>query len=426
MDTDQAVALSSEAIKTGLGFLGNIEPMEALFVAGIFALGIAMGTLIDRLLDRIPKRGWILSVIDFLSPLMQSLITIALLVGFTNLFADKLFKPHLLPLAIKCAVSWFAIRLVLLISKRRTAAAWFIALVIIPVTVLHLFEIWEPITKTLQSWKFTVGAIDLNAYSILRSLVTVAALFWTASFISNVTENRLNRIRSMRASNRMLIMKIFQIVLYFTVFLIGLHVVGVSITALSVFGGALGVGIGFGLQKIASNFISGIILLFERSIQVNDLVELQDGTSGYIRHTGARYTLLETFDGKEVLIPNEDFITQRTTNWTYSNRRARVEIRVGIGYECDMRLAQSIMLEEAKKHPRCISEPGAACFIDGFGDNSINLVLYFWVSDVTDGRLEPRSDVIVAIWESFKASGITIPYPQRDVHLFYKPDAGQK
>lgn len=426
MDTDQAVALSSEALKTSWGFLERIEPMEALFVGGIFILGIAAGTLANRIIDRIPKRGWVLRAIDFFAPLMQSLITILLLLGFADLVADKLFKPHLLPLAFKCAVAWFAIRLVLLLSTRRTAAGWFIALVIIPVTLLHLFDIWDPLTTALQNWKFSLGSIKLNAYSALRSLVAVATLFWVASFISNVTENRLKRIRSMRAGNRALVMKIFQIALYFTVFLIGLQIVGVSITALSVFGGALGVGIGFGLQKIASNFISGIILLFERSIEVDDLVELQDGTSGYIRHTGARYTLLETFDGKDVLIPNEDFITQRTINWTYSNRKARVEIRIGIGYESDLRLARSLMLEEAKKHPRCIEDPGPSCFVETFGTNTISLALYFWVANVTDGRMEPRSDVMIAIWDAFKAHNIPIPYPQRDAPLLYKPDAGQE
>jgi small-conductance mechanosensitive channel len=222
-------------------------------------------------------------------------------------------------------------------------------------------------------------------------------------------------LRTLGPSNRALIMQIFQIVLYFVVFMMVLQVVGIDLTALSVFGGALGVGLGFGLQKIASNFISGIIMLFEKSTEVDDLIELADGTSGFIRHTGARYTLLETFDGREVLIPNEDFITQRITNWTYSHRKARVDIAVSIGYECDPRKALELMKEAASAHPKCMSDPGPFTFVSNFGDNGIDLGLFFWVPDVVDGRLDPKSEVMIGILEAFRAHNISIPYPQRVV-----------
>jgi len=402
-------------------FVSAISPDEAILVISLLTAGYCSGSLLNRQIDRIRKKGWLARLVDFLAPLLHALITLLLMALALALLEKETFSPHLLPLALKCTVAWFVIRLVMLMSTRRTAG-WFIALVILPITLLQLFGIWEPLTHTLAEWEFSVGTIKLNAYGILRSIIAVAVLFWLAAFASKTTEERLRRMRSLRPSSRALVMKIFQIALYFVVFLIGLQILGVSLGALSVFGGALGVGIGFGLQKIASNFISGIILLFERSVQVDDLVELQDGTSGFIRHTGARYTLLELPDGREMLIPNEDFITQRTINLTYSNRKARVEIRLGIGYDSDIALARQLMLDAANTHPRCIKDPGAACFIDGFGDSSINLVLYFWVGDVTDGRLEPKSDVLMAIWNAFKAHHISIPYPQREVRV-YKADA---
>lgn len=421
MDTEHAIEVSGKVFKQSWTFIENIDPSEALLLVALYIAGFAIGTLLNRVIDRMHKRDWTLKLVDFLAPLLHSLSTIALISIMLAVFKDKLFTPHLLPLGLKCAIAWFAIRLVMLMSSQRTAG-WFIVLVIAPITLLNMFGIWEPLTETLKGWEFTVGSVKLTAYSVLRSALAVFILFWVASFISNATDNRLKRIRSMRASNRVLIMKIFQIVLYFVVFLIGLQIMGVSLTALSVFGGALGVGIGFGLQKVASNFISGIILLFERSIQVDDLIELADGTTGFVRHTGARYTLIETADGKDVLIPNEDFITQRTTNWTYSNRKARVTIEVGVGYESDLHLARKIMTEAASTHPRCLKDPAPACFVDRFGDSAIVLILYFWVADVTDGRLEPKSDTILAIWDAFRKHGISIPYPQREVRV-YKQDA---
>ncbi len=217
----------------------------------------------------------------------------------------------------------------------------------------------------------------------------------------------------------MLIMKIFQILLYFIVFILLMQILGISLTALSVFGGALGVGLGFGLQKIASNFISGIILLFEKSMQVDDIIELQDGTFGTIKHTGARYTLIETPEGKEVLVPNEDFITQRMVNWTYSSKKARVEIMVGVAYDSDIVLAQSLALEAAKSHPKCLSEPVPQCYLSEFADSGINLLLHFWINDINDGRLEPKSDVMLKILTAFRLHHIAIPFPQREVRVFH-------
>jgi small-conductance mechanosensitive channel len=407
---------SGALIKKADTLLSGMEPLEGLLFVALVAMGVAIGVLLNRIIDRVPKDRWQWRFVDYVAPLFSPLFAAGLMTIALVAFERYEVKPTLLPLGLKLAVAWCAIRLVMLMSTRQTAG-WLIALVIIPITVLHLFGLWVPLRKTLMGWKIELGSIDITAYTIVKSMIAVVILFWLAGGIVKLVEGRLLRIRTLKPSNRALIMQIFQIVLYFIVFMVMLQVVGIDLMALSVFGGALGVGLGFGLQKIASNFISGIIMLFEKSTEVDDLVELADGTSGFVRHTGARYTLIETFDGKEVLVPNEDFITQRIINWTYSHRKARVDIAVSIAYENNPREALRLMSEVASAHPKCMEEPKPFAFVSRFGDNGIELGLFFWVPDVVDGRLDPKSEVMIGILEAFRAHNISIPYPQRIVRM---------
>lgn len=173
-------------------------------------------------------------------------------------------------------------------------------------------------------------------------------LFWITGVVSEFGETRIKKLPRIRPSNRALLTKAFQILVYFMAFMLGLDVMGIDLTAFAILGGAIGIGIGFGLQKITSNFISGLILLVEKSIEADDMIELADGTAGYVRNTGARYTLLETFDGREIMVPNEDFITSRVTNHTFSNARGRVQIDVGVAYDSNIDQAIEIMLNLAR------------------------------------------------------------------------------
>ncbi len=183
-------------------------------------------------------------------------------------------------------------------------------------------------------------------------------------------------------------------------------------------GGAVGVGIGFGLQKIASNFISGIILLFEKSVEVGDIVELDNGSIyGTVRHFGGRYTLVEATDGKEIMIPNEEFIINKVTNWTYSNNRARIEIQIGVDYQSDLNLTKEIMLSSAKSHKKCIAYPEPECFVTSFNEYDITMTLHFWISDIVDGRMGAKSDVMIEVFNALKENNISIPFPQREVKI---------
>ncbi len=276
-----------------------------------------------------------------------------------------------------------------------------------------------PVEHLLDSDKLTFRFMDftVSPYKILKALTVIIVFMWLASGIADQFEKRMGKIKSMRASNRELVTKAVTLIIYFLATVIALDIMGIDLTALTVIGGAIGIGIGFGLQKITSNFISGIILLAEKSVEIDDLVELSDGTQGFVRHAGARYTLVETFDGKEVMVPNEDFITNKVINWTLTNTKGRVEIVVGVAYGSDLDKVKELLLEAATEHPRCSEEPKPQCFLDEFGDSSINFSLYFWVDDVTEGRREPKSDVQFAIWRKFQSAGVEIPFPQRDLHI---------
>tara|TARA_R110000868_G_scaffold2384_5_gene17680 strand:- start:42172 stop:43149 length:978 start_codon:yes stop_codon:yes gene_type:complete len=268
-----------------------------------------------------------------------------------------------------------------------------------------------------EALTFRLGEFHLSLYGLLRAGLLLVLIFWTTAAIAAAVQHRVHAMHGLRGTTRTLISKIAQILIYIIAFLIMMEMLGINLTTLTVFSGAVGIGLGFGLQNIASNFISGLILLIERSVDIGDLVELPDGTTGFVRKSSARYTLIETLDGKEVLVPNEDFIVGHVTNWTLSSSKGRVEISVGVAYGCDIEKAHALILDAAREHPLCIEEPAPQCFLRNFGDSSIDFVLLFWVADVTLGRWKPQSDVMFAIWRKFGENGIEIPFPQRDLHI---------
>ncbi|MDF2366361.1 mechanosensitive ion channel domain-containing protein [Sneathiella sp.] len=307
----------------------------------------------------------------------------------------------------------------LLFKPRAWVAKLLLLLVIVGFAAFGYLGYLDPIREFLDSdnFAFKIGEIRFSAYLLVKAIIIIILLFWLVGILSEVLENRIKSISRIKSSNKALIIKAIQIVIYFLAFLFVLGVLGIDLTALTVFSGAVGIGIGFGLQKIASNFISGIILLFEKSVEEGDLIELNDGIIGFVRETGARYTRIETFEGHETMVPNEDFITNRVTNWTFSNSRTRVDINIGVAYGTDLDLASKLIVEAAKEHPRCMDTPAPESFLVDFADSSVNFTLYFWIENVTEGRIRPRSDVLFTIWRKFGENKIEIPFPQRDLHL---------
>ena len=290
------------------------------------------------------------------------------------------------------------------------------------VTVFLAFGVldyFDPIKSFLDADKLTfqMGEARISPYLVIKAVISVVFLLWLAGMISGYAERKIKSFRRINSSNKALIIKFFQIFIYFVALLGTLDLLGIDLTALTVIGGAVGIGVGFGLQKIASNFISGLILLSEKSIEVDDLVEIDAGTMGFVRHTGARYTLIETFEGREVMVPNEDFITNRVTNWTFSNTKGRIDAVIGVSYGSDLALVKQLLLEAANEHERCSVDPAAECFLTDFGDSSVNFLLVFWVDDITAGRKATKSEVLFSIWNKFHEHNIEIPFPQRDLHI---------
>lgn len=296
---------------------------------------------------------------------------------------------------------------------------WIILFGLISIVVAATMGYLAKPIEFLTAKQLPLDAADLkiSLYDITKGLLIIIIAFWLAGIIIDIIENRIGKIHSLRSSTRTLIVKLSQIVIYILAFLITLDVIGIDLTVLTVFGGALGIGLGFGLQKIASNFISGLILLLEKSVEEGDLIELNDGTTGFIRSTGARFTLIETLDNREIMIPNEDFITSRVINWTYTNNTARIDIPVGVAYGTDIKKAMALMKEAAEEYELCAKNPPPEVFLREWGDSSVNLLLFFWIDDVTQGRYRSKSKVMLEIEQKFRDNHVQIPFPQRDLHI---------
>lgn len=403
-------------LETAASFFTRDALPEWAAVALVPLLACIIGAYFVRLISGLPPVSHLNKTLDFISPLLTPIFALSLAISATALFRAAGVESILLLLLIKLTATWIAIELIRqMIAKR--IAGWFIALAFIPITILKLFGLLDITIEVLSDMHFSLGTVELSAYVVLKGIIAMIALQWVASLSVKLLDTRLQGIQDLRASNRALVLKLFSILVYCVVFLFAMQLLGINLTALGVFGGALGVGLGFGLQKIASNFISGIILLFEKSIEIGDLIELADGTVGYVRQTFARYTRLEMVNGKEILIPNEEFISQRVISWTHSNKKAQIEIVLSVSYDADVALARRLMMQAAEGYKWMLPGSETSCYLTSFGDSGIELRMQFWVRDVTRGRMAPKSDVMFGILEAFRAHNIIIPYPQREVRV---------
>jgi small-conductance mechanosensitive channel len=293
----------------------------------------------------------------------------------------------------------------------------------LPVAVLYSLGWLSDVTQHLDSISFAVGNINLSVYTILRTLVFGFILFWLGR-LSNTTGKRVIRTqKALDPGTREVAAKLFEIAIFVVVFLLLLNVMGIDLTALAVFGGALGVGLGFGLQQIASNFISGIIILLDRSLTIGDYIQLEDGRSGTLRELSMRSATLETYDGKDIMVPNEKFITTSFTNWTHNNKMQRYPINFQVAYDTDLEKMFPILREVVASHPKVVSgddipielRPDAE--IAAFGDSGIDILVEFWMEGIDDGEHRVGGDLLLMIWQVLKANDIVIPFPQREVKV---------
>ncbi len=284
--------------------------------------------------------------------------------------------------------------------------------------VLHITGVLPRVRAALDMVAFEAGTHRFSLLLMLQAstviVLSVIGALWLAQFI----ESRLMRLPHVDLSLRMALSKAVRTFLLIIAVLVALPAVGIDLTVLSVFGGALGVGLGFGLQKVASNYVSGFIILLDRSIRINDMITV-DNKYGQVAQMNTRYTLLRSQDGTESVIPNELLITQTVVNHSLSKPDVRIELPIQVAYSTDLDQARELMLEVAKQHPRVVLEETeqARVFLSAFGDNGITLNLVIWIKDAEDGQLSLRSDIHWGIWRAFRQHAIEIPYPQRVVHV---------
>lgn len=297
----------------------------------------------------------------------------------------------------------------------------------LPLIFMHMVGILSGLIEILESVQFNVGNISITTYGIVRVLIFGSVLFWLGR-VSNATgQEIIRRQEHIDLRTKAVAAKMLEIGIAILIFLLLLQVMGINLTALAVFGGALGVGIGFGLQAIASNFISGIIILLDRSISIGDYVELEDGRTGIVRELNMRSTTLETYDGKDIMVPNEKFIVDTFTNWTHKNKKQRYRVDFSVAYSSDLRKLVGIIKEVVAGHPQVLSgddlpiEERPDCEIDSFGDSGVNMFVEFWMEGIDDGVNRVGGDLLLLIFEALQEHGYEIPFPQREVRVLNNP-----
>ncbi len=326
-------------------------------------------------------------------------------------------RSYLIAAAAKLAAAWLAIALVsrfIANPSLRKLAAWLMW----GYATLAVFNLVDDVAATLDSIAFDIGSLHLSLLVVSKAVVLATALLAVARAGAGLADRGLRRNEDLSPSMQVLAGKAIQVLLYGIAFTIVIRSIGFDLTGLAVLSGAVGLGIGFGLQKVVSNLVSGIIILMDRSIKPGDVISLGE-TFGWINALGARYVSVVTRDGKEYLIPNEDLITSQVVNWSHSNRFVRLDLNFGTSYDDDPHNVRQVAIGAAMSVDRVLEQDGMrpVCHVVGFGDSSVDYVLRFWISDPTGGLTNIRGNVFLALWDAFKAEGISIPFPQQELRV---------
>ena len=289
--------------------------------------------------------------------------------------------------------------------------------VLIPAAALYALGLLDNVTELLTATRVTLGNISFSAMAVLRGVIAGTILFWLGRWSNDHSSSYIEKQEELRPATRQLAAKAIEIMIFGVAFLLLMNIMGINLSTLAVLGGAIGVGLGFGLQKIAANFISGVILLLEGQATVGDYVELDGGEAGTIVKTTARAMILETYDGRWIVVPNEDFITTRVVNYSDSGSANRYEAPFSVSYDTDINMVPGIVEKAVAQHKEVLDDPFPPdCELRAFGDSGVEFAVEFWVNGIDDGKNKFTSDVLFLIWNALKENGIEIPYPQRVVH----------
>jgi small-conductance mechanosensitive channel len=360
-------------------------------------------------------RSALLTVASLIFPLMW-VIGLAL----ANLFAISLQWPHgFVFVTIHLVAAWIVVRLAS-IMVRDPIFSRLVAITAYTIATLSILDLLDPIMALFDRLAITLGDFRLSLLAVIEAMLALGVLLWLAVLVSRILERRIYALPNLTPSLQLLIGKIVKATFITIAVVIALSSVGFDITAIAVFSGGLGVGIGFGLQKLISNMISGIILLLDRSIKPGDVIQVGD-TYGWVASLGARYVSIETRDGTEYLVPNEDIITHQVVSWSHQNDLTRIKIRVHVPFESHLDQALAVLVAAASRPPRVLRDPSPRALILDFTEGRAELELRFWIRDAHNGIRNISGEVRLEIWRLFRAAGILLSAPQRDVIISAVP-----
>ena len=343
---------------------------------------------------------------------------IAQLIG-SNILLALGFDVYLVRLVSSLLRAYIAIRIATIFipsaywSSVFAWTAWSLA-------ALNAVGLLDPVIEFLRGAEMAFGEVSINAWTVVKGVIVTGALFWIAFILADMIGKRLETVETLNSALRLLISKIVRIVLVVLAIMLGLSTAGVDLTAFAVFSGAVGLGVGLGMQRTVANLVAGFSLLADKSLKPGDVIEFeapQGATYGVVGKMTTRYVSVRTRDGTETLVPNEVLIANPVTNWSYSDRRVRRKLPVGVSYGCDVEQARRLCLDAAAECARVLKDPPPACLLKGFGDNSVDLELRIWIGDPEGGVSNVASEVYLNVWRLFKEHAIEIPYPQRDLHI---------
>lgn len=425
----QDTVTSTEFAKLLRDIWSDLQEPAVLWQVGTLLLCLGLGWLIQRAAlrrgaaeathtvsaaRRFGEHG-VKRVIFPLSALLLVLMARGVLARYHNASLLDLAVPLLSSLAVIRFVV-FTLRQAIGRSSWLGAFERFFATLAWLVVALHIVGWLPEVIDSLESVSFTLGSQKLSLWTLLQGLAMVMLTLLLAMWVGGALERRLALAVGMDSNLRVVLARVLRAVLIVVAVLVALPMVGIDLTTLSVFGGALGVGLGFGLQKIAANYVSGFILLLDRSLRIGNLITV--GTErGIVKEITTRYTVIRAANGVESIVPNETLVGSVVQNETFSDSQVALPLTFQVGYEADLERAMGILIEVALQQPRVLKDPVPKAFLASFGDNGINLRLGCWIADPEEGTLQITSDINMAVWRRFKAEGISIPFPQREVRL---------
>jgi small-conductance mechanosensitive channel len=377
---------------------------------------------VSRWLERIPEQrhlDWIAHHRPWIKDRLVPLITpVAWAIGLwiAVMVAKQEGWPHLVTqTAVSLLLAWLVIRLASDLVPY-AALARLIAVLAWVVAALNIVHLLGPTLDLLDSVALQIGGLRVSVLTVLRGVVSLAVLLWAATLASNLFERRITRVPEITPRAQVLFGKLIKTTLVTLAVVLSLTSIGVDFSTFALFTGALGVGVGLGLQRTVSNLFSGIVLLLDKSIKPGDVIEV-GGTYGWVSSLGARYVSVETRDGTEFLIPNEDIITQQVINWSHKSKRVRLKVPIRVPHNSDLDQALALMLEAASRPPRVLVAPAPTALVMAFGESAIELELRFWIEDAQNGVHNVKSQILYEIWGLFQREGIQIPYPKRDLYM---------